>query len=123
MKFVIGKFSNQVFHALTKKEVTLLFKLVPDEWTKPIRGVVLSAKVFKNTKVAQPVMYSPTTSQLSIFSRGLKREEIARQVLIELAVIGGELEAINPLNVTKEQDAVLDGLVKTYLDKFLKARV
>jgi hypothetical protein len=122
MKFVIGKFSNELFHGLTKKEITLLFKLVPSEWTKPITGVVLSAKVFKNTKVAQPVMFSEKTKQLSILSRGLVREDIARQVLIELAVVGGALEAVDPNKVSKELAAELDAVIKPYMTKFLKAR-
>ncbi|WP_158970876.1 hypothetical protein [Paraglaciecola sp. L3A3] len=123
MKFVIGKFSNEVFHALTKKEVTLLFKLVPKEWTQSITGVVLSAKVFKNTKVKQPVMYSEQTQQLTILSRGLDREDIAKQVLVELAVIGGEIEAINPNKATTEQAASLDMLVKPYMTKFLRSKL
>jgi len=31
MKIVIGKFSNEPFHALSKKEVSLLLKIVPQE--------------------------------------------------------------------------------------------
>lgn len=122
MKFVIGKFSNELFHALTKKEITLLFKLVPSEWSNPIKSVVLSAKVFQKTKVAQPVMFSEKTKQLTILSRGLIREDIARQVLIELAVVAGELEAVNPNKVSKERAVELDLLIKPYIDKFLKAR-
>ncbi|MGJ8679647.1 hypothetical protein [Paraglaciecola sp.] len=123
MKFVIGKFSNEVFHALTKKELTLLFKLVPKEWTKPITGVVLSAKIFSKTKVEQAVFYTDKTKQLSILSRGLDRQDIARQVLIELAVVGGELDPINPNKASKEQVVALDTLIKPYMDKFLKSRI
>jgi hypothetical protein len=123
MKFVIGKFSNELFHALTKKEITLLFKLVPSEWVKSITGVVLSAKVFQKTNVSQPVMFSEKSKQLSILSRGLVREDIARQVLIELAVVGGALEAVDPNKASKELAAELDAVIKPYMSKFLKARV
>ncbi|MCF2948557.1 hypothetical protein L0668_10600 [Paraglaciecola aquimarina] len=122
MKFVIGKFSNELFHALTKKEITLLFKYVPKGWTQPIKAVVLSAKVFSKTKVDQPVIYSDSTNQLTIYSRGLDRQDIARQVLIELAVVAGEIEPINPSKASKEQAAELDVLIKPYMTKFLKTR-
>jgi hypothetical protein len=49
MKIVIGKFSNEPFHALSKKEVSLLLKLVPKEWIKPLSSVILSSKIFNKT--------------------------------------------------------------------------
>lgn len=118
MKVVIGKFSNEPFHALSKKEISLLLKLVPSEWISQVSSVVLSSKIVKKTKVAKPVEYNATSKQLTIFSRGLVREDIARQVLLELAQIGVENSESHPENVTD-----LDIVIKPYLDKFLKARV
>jgi hypothetical protein len=118
MKVVIGKFSNEPFHALSKKEISLLLKLVPSEWISQVSSVVLSSKIVKRTKVAKPVEYNATSKQLTIFSRGLVREDIARQVLLELAQIGVENSESHPENVTD-----LDIVIKPYLDKFLKARV
>ena len=118
MKIVIGKFSAEPFHALSKKEVSLLLKLVPKEWLEHLSCVVLSSKIFKKTKLAKPVEYSTASKQLSIFSRGLVREEIARQVLLELAEIGAQKEEGNP-----DIAAVLDKVIKPYMDKFLKARM
>ena len=118
MKIVIGKFSNEPFHALSKKEVSLLLKLVPNDWVKQISSVVLSSKIFKKTKLTRPVEYITTSKQLCIFSRGLVREDIARQVLLELAEVGGELE-----EVSSDRTAELDIMIKPYMDKFLKARL
>jgi hypothetical protein len=118
MKIVIGKFSNEPFHALSKKEVSLILKLVPNEWVKQVSSVVLSSKIFKKTKLTKPVEYITTSKQLSIFSRGLEREDIARQVLLKLAEVGGELEEVND-----DRASELDKMIKPYIDKFLKARV
>jgi hypothetical protein len=117
MKIVIGKFSSEPFHALSKKEVTLLFKLVPAEWSKHVSSVIFSAKILNKTKLAKPINYTATTKQLSIYSRGLIREDIARQLLLELASIAGELEDKSSVSTD------LDILIKPYMDKFLKARV
>ena len=117
MKVVIGKFSNEPFHALSKKEISLLLKLVPSEWESQVSSVVLSSKIVKKTKVAKPVEYNATSKQLTIFSRGLVREDIARKFLLELASINTE-EAAN-----SDLDGDLDKVIKPYLDKFLKARV
>jgi hypothetical protein len=117
MKVVIGKFSNEPFHALSKKEVSLLLKIVPQEWVKQISSVVLSSKIFKKTKLVKPVEYTPTTQQLSIYSRGLVREDIARLVLLELASVSGELEEIQ-----FDKASNLNTVIKPYIDKFLKAR-
>lgn len=123
MKFVIGKFSSEPFHALNKQALTVLFKLAPKEWMKNVSTVVLSAKVLKKTKIEQAVMYEPATNKLTILSRGLTREDTARQVLIELAVAAGEIPSINPTKASKQQNEELDVLVGAYLKKFLKSRI
>ena len=118
MKIVIGKFSSEPFHALSKKDINLLLKLAPSEWVKHVSSVVLSSKIMKKTKLAKPVEYSPTSKQLTIFSRGLVREDIARQFLFELASIVHELAEAKS-DIAPEAEV----MVKPYLDKFLKARV
>jgi phage/plasmid-associated DNA primase len=118
MKIVIGKFSNEPFHALSKKEVSLLLKLVPKEWIKPLSSVILSSKIFKKTKLTKPVEYKTTNKQLSIFSRGLERESIARQVLLELATMGMERDEANTDNTFE-----LEIVIKPYMAKFMRARV
>ena len=118
MRIVIGKFSHEPFHALSKKDVSLLLKLAPHEWVKQVSSVVLSSKIFKKTKLSKPVEYLSASKQLSIYSRGLEREDIAKQVLLELASIDTEQE------VTHADKAVeLNTIIKPYMDKFLKARV
>jgi hypothetical protein len=118
MRIVIGKFSHEPFHALSKKEISLLLKLVPNEWVKQLTCVVLSSKMFKKSKLAKPVEYSATSKQLSIFSRGLVREDIAKQVLLELASIEVQQDETHSDNAAK-----LEIIVKPYMDKFLKTRV
>lgn len=117
MKIIIGKFSSEPFHALSKKDVSLLFKLVPNEWSKHVASVILSSKILKKTKLAKPLEFNTTSKQLNIYSRGLLREEIARQVLYELASIAV---------AQQEQSAVtveLDTIIKPFMDKFLKLKV
>jgi hypothetical protein len=92
--------------------------LVPDDWIKQVSSVVLSSKILKKSKLSKPVEYSAIKKQLSIFSRGLVREDIARQVLLELASIGVEIGEGN-IGRTSEHD----NEIKPYMDKFLKARV
>ena len=120
MRVVIGKFSGEPFHALSKKEVSLLLKLVPNKWVKQVSSVVLSSKILKKTRLSKPVEYSAISKQLSIYSRGLVREDIARQVLLELASIDTEQEqeASQSDKITK-----LDLIIKPYMDKFSKARI
>ena len=83
-----------------------------------LSSVVLSSKIFNKNKLTKPVEYSSASKQLSIFSRGLVREEIASQVLLELAKIGAQKEEANP-----DIAAELDKVIKPYLVKFLKARI
>ena len=79
--------------------------------------------MLKKTKSEQAVNYDSGTKKLTILSRGLEREDTVRQVLIELAVAGGEIEAINPNLASKQQNVELDALIKPYMSKFLKLRI
>jgi hypothetical protein len=117
MKIVMGKFSREPFHALSKKEVSLLLKIVPDEWAKHVSSVVLSSKIFKKTKLVKPVEYTTTTQQLSIYSRGLVRDDIARQLLHELALINAQAK-----ETQFDKTCDLNAVIKPYMDKFLKVR-
>ncbi|MBU3004011.1 hypothetical protein [Paraglaciecola arctica] len=118
MKVVIGKFSHEPFHALSKKDLSLLLKLVPKEWIKQVSSVVLSSKIFNKTKLPHPIEYKVTTQQLCIYSRGLGREEIARQLLCELAILGEPKEQAN-----SDRAPELASLIKPFMDKFLKTKV
>jgi hypothetical protein len=80
--------------------------------------VILSSKIFKKTKLSKPIEYIATSNQLNIYSRGLVREDVARQVLLELAKIGVQNE-----EAIFDIACELDKVIKPYLDKFLKARV
>ena len=117
MKIVMGKFSSEPFHALSKKEVSLLLKIVPQEWSKQVSSVVLSSKIFKKTKLVKPVEYTTTTQQLSIYSRGLVRDNIARQLLHELALINAQAK-----ETQFDETCDLHAVIKPYMDKFLKVR-
>jgi hypothetical protein len=118
MKIVIGKFSHEPFHALSKKEVSLLLKIVPSEWVKHVSSVVLSSKICKKTKLTKAVEFKSTSKQLCVYSRGLDREEIARQVLFELAAIGADFDEAHA-----DKTSELQIVIKPYMNTFLKARV
>ncbi|MEP1447391.1 MAG: hypothetical protein ABJK37_14905 [Paraglaciecola sp.] len=118
MKVIIGKFSHEPFHALSKKDLSLLFKLVPKEWGNHVSSVVLSSKILKKAKLTHAIEYKVTSKQICIYSRGLVREIVAKQLLVELASIALQKEHSKPVVETD-----LDILVKPYIEKFLKTKV
>lgn len=118
MKVVIGKFSHEPFHALSKKDLSLLFKLVPKEWENHVSSVVLSSKILKKAKLTDAIEYKVTSKQICIYSRGLVRENIAKQLLCELASIAVQKEQSKPVAETD-----IEILIKPYMEKFLKTKV
>lgn len=118
MKVIIGKFSHEPFHALTKKDLSLIFKLVPKEWESNVSSVVLSSKILKKTKLGNAVEYKNTNKQLCLYSRGLVREEVTKQVLLTLAAIDIQRKGLN-LDLVPDMHEI----IKPYLDKFLKSKV
>lgn len=123
MKVVVGKFKSEPFHSLSKKDVSLIVKLVPSNWIAGINTIILGAKIYAKTQVSRPVIFSPASGRLTILSRGYERREIASEVLCELAVAGGEAAKDESKHKLKSERVRFDGIIKPYLEQFLKAKI
>ncbi len=119
MKIVVGKFSSEPFHGLSNKEVETLIKLVPEDWTKDIKSVHLSAKICRHKGRDRSVVFSSSSGKLEIMSRGFDMQDIAKEVLYTLSHLGGETEGKPLGKVTPAQLSVLDEAISPYLHRFM----
>ncbi len=120
MKIIIPKINKEPYHSLTKSDVKLIFKIAPNDWTSEIKVVILSAEPFKNSHFDRPVIYSGYSSRLNILSRGLTKDDIAKEVFRELGLRGRLAQTSYCNHIPKSELAKLDNCIKPYLKEFLK---
>jgi hypothetical protein len=120
MKIVVAKLNKEPHHSLTAKDVKRIFSIVPDDWKSQITQVVLGAELFSNSRFDRPVIHSSVSSRLNVLSRGLTKKRIVKEVLRELALIGGVAESGFVNHVPKAELVKLDRVIEPYINKFLK---
>ncbi len=121
MKIILAKLNTDPPHSLTRKDIKLIFGLVPEDWCTLISQVVLSAELFENSRFDRPVIHSSISSRLNILSRGFSREKIAKEVLRELGLNGGLAQSGFADHLSKSQLSKLDRKIEPYFEAFINA--
>ncbi|MEH6393329.1 hypothetical protein [Pseudoalteromonas sp.] len=118
MKIISAKLNKEPYHSLTKKDVKLIFSLVPNEWISDIKEVVIASEMFSKSRFDRPVIYSSYLNRLKIISRGYSKIDAAKEVLRELGVNGGIAQTQFANHIPKSELVNLDKVVAFYLSEF-----
>lgn len=92
MKIITSKLNKAPFHSICAKDIKFIFDSVPESWTRYINKVVLSPEFYKNSRFDRPAFGNAGDQTFKILSRGFTKEEIAKEILIELAVQGSIIQ-------------------------------
>ena len=84
MKIVIDKVTSEPGHSLTKKDIKLVLKHIPKEWIGSANIFRLTSQMFEKSKWPRSVIYNAPT--YIIMSRGIDRNVVIKEFLIELAI-------------------------------------
>jgi hypothetical protein len=118
VKIISAKLNKEPYHSLTKRDVKLIFSLVPNEWVSDIEEVVISAEMFSKSRFDRPVKYSSYSNRLKIISRGYAKEDSVKEVLRELGAHGGITQTQFANHIPKSALVSLDKLIDFYLESF-----
>ena len=80
MRIIVDKVGVPPLHAISSKEVRLIFSSVPAKWSGLVEVVRLSG-----SRQSLLALYNATDKIFTIASRGHSKEESLRLVLVELA--------------------------------------
>jgi len=120
VKIISAKLNKEPFHSLTKKDLKLMFSLLPNQWTEDIKEVVLSAEMFSKSRFGRPVIYSTYLNRLKIISRGFTKAEAAKEVVLELALNGNVSQTEFESHVPRAKLHNIDMLVSFFVTDFIK---
>jgi len=115
MKIVIEKINSEPKHSITKKDVKAVIEIVPDDWIGVAHVFSISSQLFRNSGWDRPVIKNNTT--FKILSRGFDRNEIIKELLIELAIIPTKTYPSKGHSLTKSQRKKLEELIMPYYNK------
>lgn len=119
MKIITDKLNSEPFHSVTKKDVQAVIDVVPKDWIGLHHVFAISAQLYKNSRWPRPVIKNGVT--FKILSRGIDKEIIIKELLIELAIFPTILSSGYAHSLTKEQRKTLKVAIEPYYSK-LKER-
>lgn len=109
MKILIDKVTSEPNHSLSKKDIDLVLKNIPNEWIGSANIFRLASQLFEKSKWPRSVIYNAPS--YIIMSRGIDRKVVIKEFLIELAIsstIGDSLHAhtLNNNQVKKLEEVI-----------------
>lgn len=122
LKIIESKLNTEPYHSLTKNDVKFIIELVPEDWYRFVGKVILSATLFKNSRFDRPVFGHAGSSDIKILSRGFSKQDIAKEFLRELAVLGRVAQTQKANHIPKNELTKIDESIEPYLKEFLSAR-
>ena len=81
MKIIEDSIDGRPPHGLSKKDISIVWPLLPSEWKSSIKIIRLCNQL--NTP--ETAEYSIVSSRLNIFGRGKSRQVLIHEVLMELS--------------------------------------
>jgi len=115
MKIIIEKTKTEPNHSITKKDIQAIIEIVPDDWIGIAHVFLISAQLFENSNWDRPVIQNNTTFR--ILSRGIDRNEIVKELLIELAIRPTRTDPPRGHSLTKSQRKKLEEFIMPYFIK------
>jgi len=82
MKIIIDKINSEPKHSLSKKELQLILSKIPINYVNTFVTFKISSQMFSKSDWNRPVIYNNST--YNILSRGLSKEYIIKELLIEI---------------------------------------
>ncbi len=117
MKIITEPVKDEPAHSVTKRDVQMVLKNVPEEWSWHGSVFLIAAQKFENSKWDRPVILNQGT--LRILSRGFDRNQIIKELLIELAIRPTGLYPRYAHRLDKEKRRKLELVVHPYYEKVL----
>ena len=115
MKIVTEKINSEPNHSISKKDVKAIIEVIPDDWIGVAHIFSISSQLFENSNWDRPVIQNNTT--FKILSRGIDRNEIIKELLIELAIIPTKTYPPKGHSLTKSQRKKLEEFIMPYYNK------
>lgn len=95
-----------------------IIEIVPDDWIGVAHIFSISSQLYENSNWDRPVIQNNTT--FKILSRGIEKNEIIKELLIELAIISTKTYPPKGHSLTKFQRKKLEKLIISYYNKLIE---
>ncbi len=118
MKIITEKIQGKPDHSITKQDIKVVLEIIPDDWVGVANIFQISSQLFENSDWDRPVIENNTTFR--ILSRGFEKEEIIKELLIELAINPTRTYPKFGHKLTKVQRKKLEDLISPYCKEVME---
>jgi hypothetical protein len=115
MKIITEKINSEPNHSISKKDIKAIIDIIPDDWIGVAHVFSISSQLFKNSSWDRPVIQNYVT--FKILSRGIDRNIIIKELLIELAIRPTKTNPPKGHSLTKSQRKKLEEFIMPYYNK------
>ncbi len=122
MKIIFDKLNENNEYNISIKEIKTLFSLIPD-LAKSIKLVHLQGQEPHMSKFERPVRFESLSKKINISAKGLDKDSIIRELLVELISQNGDDTGLRPVSyreLTKNQMSKIETVIQPIIDKFKK---
>jgi hypothetical protein len=120
MEIISDKLNSEPPHSVRRQDVKLVLDIIPDEWVGIKNIFHISAQFFESSQWDRPVIQNNLTYK--ILSRGLSKDFVIRELLIELAIKATKKHPTNGHKLAKEQRKGLKEFIVQYFKQKKKKK-
>jgi hypothetical protein len=117
MKIIVEKINGAPNHSVNKNDIKMLLEIIPKEWIGVAHVFKVSSQMYDNSKWDRYVIQNNTT--FNILSRGIEKELVIKDLLIEIALIPNKIYTINRHKISFEQRKKMEEFIQPLFDEFI----
>lgn len=121
MNVIFDKISNEPTHALTLTEVKVLHKILNSDLNFRAKTYRFCSELPEKSRFDRPVHYDSISRKLNVCSRGLSKEKVIREILVEaIQQSNGNLRAPSFNSLSVAQRKLAEELVNPLYAKYIE---
>ncbi|AMM51899.1 hypothetical protein TH61_12905 [Rufibacter sp. DG15C] len=117
MRIITEAINTEPMHSVTKQDVLTVLKYVPKDWIGLKHTFLISAQKFDSSGWNRPVILNQTTFR--ILSRGLPKQQVIKELLLEIAINPTQTYPKKLHILEKEQRRKLEEVIQPFYEKIL----
>ncbi|WKW47537.1 hypothetical protein P3875_05640 [Myroides sp. JBRI-B21084] len=121
MKIIVDKINTKPYHSLSKKDIQLILSKIPVNWVHNFTIFKISAQLFTSSGWDRPVIMNVSKRTFNILSRGLKKNDIIKELLIEVFLYYTNINSqAQGHKLTNKQRKEFEGIIAPFYEEILK---
>ncbi|RTQ46007.1 hypothetical protein EJV47_22880 [Hymenobacter gummosus] len=117
MKILVETVNQEPFHSVTKQDISVVIRNIPQDWLGSAHVFLISAQKIGNSGFGRLAFLNQTTFR--VLSRGQDKYEVIKELLIEIAINATRTILRYGHKIDHEQRKKLERIIQPCYEKIL----